>query len=156
MTRSRFSQLQDKVNTRSSTLEAFKVRPGENQYKGLDLTRLERDADSFEASRDDIIDKATAFLCDRFHGLGHDPILHAAATLTDHHSCPINNRQQMLICDEDAIQVLLEHFEALVNQNHFNLQSRVNKWMQVKVHLQRERGELQYNSNDLWKSRFQI
>ena len=103
-----------------------------------------------------MIDKATAFLCDRFHGLGHDPILHAAATSTDHHSWPINNRQQMLICDEDAIQVLLEHFEALVKQNHFNLQSRVNKWMQVKVHLQRERGELQYNSIDLWKSRFQM
>ena len=64
----------------------------------------ERDAESFEASRDDIIDKASAFLCDRFHGLGHDPILHAAATSTDHHSWPINNRQQMLICDKDAIR----------------------------------------------------
>ena len=66
------SQLQDKVNTRSSTLEVFRVRPGENltsfqqgagdrnQYKGLDLTRFKLDIDSFAASRDDIIDKATA------------------------------------------------------------------------------------------------
>ena len=59
--------------------------------------------ESFAASRDDIIDKATAFLSDRFQGLGHDPILRAAATLTNHHSWPINNPQQMLICDKDAI-----------------------------------------------------
>ena len=86
------SQLQDKVNTRSSTLEALKVRPDENltsfqqgvgdgnQYKGLDLTRIERDAESFAACRDDITDKATAFPSDRFQGLGHDPVLRGAAT----------------------------------------------------------------------------
>ena len=122
------SQLQDKVNTLSSTLEAFKVRLGENltsfqervgdgnQYKGLDLTRSARDAESFAASRDAIIDKATAFLSDRFQGLGHDPVLRAAATLTDHHSWPLNNRQQMLTFGENAIQVLSEHFDALLNQ----------------------------------------
>ena len=161
------SQLQDKVNTLSSTLEAFKVRPGENltsfqervgdgnQYKGLDLTRSARDAESFAASRDAIIDKATAFLSDRFQGLGHDPVLRAAATLTDHHSWPLNNRQQMLTFGEDAIQVLSEHFDALLNQNHFNLQSCLNEWMEIKVHVQRDVG-LQNNSNDFWKSKFQM
>ena len=62
----------------------------------------------------------------------------------------------MLIYGEDAIQVLSEHFEALLNQNHFNLQSCLDEWMEVKVHLQRERGELQYNNNDFWKSKFQM
>ena len=97
------SHVHDKVNTHSSKIEAFKVRPGKNltsfqkgvgdgnQHKGLDLTRFECDVESFEASRDDIIDKATDFLRDRFQGLGHDPILHAAATLTNHHSWPISN-----------------------------------------------------------------
>ena len=67
-------QLQDKVHTLSSTPEIFKVRPGENltsfqqgvgggnQYKGLDLTRCERDSESFAARGDDITDEATAFL----------------------------------------------------------------------------------------------
>ena len=93
------------MNTLSSTLEAFKVRPGKhlssfqqevgggNQYKPLDLPRSGRDAASFASSRDDIIDKATAFLSDRFQGLRRDPILRAAATLTYHHSWLINNRQ---------------------------------------------------------------
>ena len=61
------SQLQDKVNALSSTLDAFKVRPGEhlnsfqqevgdgNLYKGLDLTRSEHDATSFARSKDEII-----------------------------------------------------------------------------------------------------
>ena len=52
-------EVQDKVNTRSSTLEALKIRPDENltsfqqgvgdgnQYKGLDLTRFERDVTVF-------------------------------------------------------------------------------------------------------------
>lgn len=125
-----------------------------NQFKGIYLIRSRHDEESFAAKRDDIIDKATAFLRDRFHGLGHDPILHGAATLTDHHAWPITNRQQMLIYGEDAIQVLLEHFEALLNQNHFNLQSCLDEWMELKVHLQRVRGELQYNNNDFWKSKF--
>ena len=158
------SQLQDKVNTLLSSLEAFKVRPGKNltsfqqevgdgtQYKGLDLNRSGRDT----FSRDDVIDKITAFLSDSFQGLSNDPILHAAATLTDHHSWPINNRQQMLTYGEDAIEVLSEHFEALLNQNHFNLQSCLDEWMEVKVHLHRERGELQYNNIDFWKSKFQM
>ena len=57
----------------------------------------------------------------------------------------------MLTIGEDAIQVLSEHFDALLNQNHFNLQSCLNEWMEIKVHVQRERRELQYNSNDFWK-----
>ena len=86
-----------------------------NQFKGIDSIRSGHDEVSFAANRDDIIDKATTFLRDGFHGLGHDPILRGAATLTDHHAWPINNRQQMLIYVEDAIQVLSEHSEALLN-----------------------------------------
>ena len=84
------SQLQDKVNALSSTLESFKVRAGEhlnsfqqevgdgNLYKGLDLTRSERDTASFARSKDEIINKATAFITERFQGLGDDPILRGA------------------------------------------------------------------------------
>ena len=142
------------MNPLSSTLEAFKARPGKhynsfqkkvgdgNQYKGLELTRSGNDPVAFATSRDSIIDKATAFLSDRFQGLGHGPILCAAATLTDHHSWPTNNQQQLLIYGEHAIQFLTEHFEALLNQIHFNLQSCLDEWGETKVHLQRERTEL--------------
>ena len=49
-----------------------------------------------------------------------------------------------------------EYFEALLNQNHCNLHSCLDEWMEVKVNLQRGRGELQYNNNDFWKSKFQM
>ena len=63
----------------------------------------------------------------------------------------------MLIYGEDAIQVLSEHFEALLNQDHFNLRSCLDEWMELKVHLQRARGELYYNNNNnFWKSKFQM
>ena len=54
----------------------------------------------------------------------------------------LNNRQQLLIYGEDTIQVLSQYFEALLNQQHFNLQSCLDEWMQIKMHLQRERTNL--------------
>ena len=129
------SQLEDKVNALSSTLESFKVRAGEhlnsfqqevgdgNLYKGLNLTRSERDTAAFASNEDEIINKATAFITERFQGLGDDPILRGASTVTDHKSRPVNNRQQLLVHGEDAIQVLAQHFEVLLNQHHINLLS---------------------------------
>ena len=162
------SQLQDKVNALSSTLDSFKVRAREhlnsfqqevgdgNLYKGLELTRSECDTASFASSKDEIIDKATAFITDRFQGLGDDLILHGASTLTDHKSWPLNNRQQLLVYGEGAIQVLSQHFEALLNQHHFNLQSCLDEWMEIKMYLQRERTELQYSTTEFWKGKFQV
>ena len=162
------SQLQDKVNALSSTFESFKVRAGEhlnsfqqevgdgNLYKGLDLTRSERDTASFARSKDEIINKATAFITERFQGLGDDPILRGASTLTDHKSWPVNNREQLLVYGEDAIQVVAQHFEVLLNQHHFNLQSCLDEWMEIKMHLQRERTELQYSTTEFWKGKFQV
>ena len=162
------SQLQDKVNALSSTLESFKVRAGEhlnsfqqevgdgNLYKGLDLTRSEHDTASFVSSKDEIINKATAFITERFQGLSDDPILRGASTLTDHKSWPVNNREQLLVYGEDAIQVVAQHFEVLLNQHHFNLQSCLDEWMEIKMHLQRERTELQYSTTEFWKGKFQV
>ena len=53
------------------------------------------------------------------------------------------------------IQVLSEHFEVLLNQNHFNLQSCLDEWMEVKVDLQKERRDL-HNNNNFWKTKFQM
>ena len=162
------SQLQDKVNALSSTLESFKVRAGEhlnsfqqevgdgNLYKGLNLTRSEHDTASFSSSKDEIINKATAFITERFQGLSDDPILHGASTLTDHKLWPVNNREQLLVYGEDAIQVVAQHFEVLLNQHHFNLQSCLDEWMEIKMHLQRERTELQYRTTEFWKGKFQV
>ena len=62
----------------------------------------------------------------------------------------------MLIYGKGAIQVLSEHFEAFLSKNHFNLQSCLDEWMEVKVHWQRERRELEYNNNNFWKNKFQM
>ena len=81
------SQLQDKVYALSSTLDSFKLRAGEhpnsfqqevgdgNLYKGLELTRSECDTASFASSKDEIINQATAFITEKFQGLGDDPVL---------------------------------------------------------------------------------
>ena len=86
------SQLQDRVNALSSSLELFNVRAGEhlnsfqqevgygNLYEGPDLTRSEHDTESFDSSKDEIINKATAFITERYQGLGDDPILRGAST----------------------------------------------------------------------------
>ena len=162
------SQLQDKVNVLSSTLESFKVRAGEhlnsfqqevgdgNLYKGHDLTRSERNTASFASSKDEIVNEATAFITGRFQGLGEDQILCGASTLTDHKSWPVNNRKQLLVYGEDALQVLALHFEVLLNQHHFNLQSCLDEWMEIKMHLQKERTELQYSTTEFWKGKFQV
>lgn len=159
------SQLQDKVYALSSTLDSFKVRAGEhlnsfqqevgdgNLYKGLELTRSEHDTASFASSKDEIINQATAFITKRFQGLGDDPILRGASTLTDHKSWTLNNRQQLLVYSEDAIQVLSQHFEALLPV--LNLQSCLDEWMEIKMHLLRERTELQHNTTEFWKGKFQ-
>lgn len=78
------------------------------------------------------------------------------STWTDHKSWPINNRQQLLIYGEDAIQVSSQHFEALLNHHHFNLQSCLDEWMEIKMHLQRERTKLQYRTSEFWKGKFQV
>ena len=93
-------------------------------------------------------------ITERFQGLGDDPVLRGASTLTDHKSWPLNNRQQLLVYGEDAIQILSQHFEALLN-HHFNLQSCLEEWMEIKMHLQRERTELQYSTTEFWKGNFQ-
>ena len=163
------SQLQDKMYAMSSTLDSFKLRAAEhlnsfqqevgdgNLYKGLELTRSERDTASFASSKDEIINQATALasITERFQGLGDDPILRGASTLTDHKSWPLNNRQQLLVYGEDAIQVLSQHFEALLNHHHFNLQSCLEEWMEIKMHLQREMTKLQYSTTEFWKGKFQ-
>ena len=162
------SQLQDKVYALSSMLDSFKVRAGEhlnsfqqevgggNLYKGLELMRSEHDTASFASSKDEIINQATAFITERFQGLGDDPILRGASTLTDHKSQPLHNRQQLLVYGEDAIQVLSQHFEALLNHHHFNLQSYLDEWMEIKMHLQRERTKLQYSTTEFWNGKFHV
>jgi len=119
------------------------------------LARSEHDTASFASSKDEINNQATAFITERFQGLGDDPILRGASTLTDHKSWPLNNRQQLLVYDGGAIQVLSQHFEALLNHHHFNLLSCLEEWMEIKMHLQRERTELQYSTTEFWKGKFQ-
>ena len=145
------SQLQDKVNALSSTLATFRIRPGEhlnsfqqevgdgNLYKGVELTRSVHGAASFTSSKEETINKATAFITERFQGLGDDPVLHAASTLTDHQSWPVNNRHQLLTYGEDAIEVISQHFVALLNQQHFHPQNCLDECKEIKMHLQRER-----------------
>ena len=138
-------------------LNSFQQEVGDgNLYKGLNLTRSERDTASFARSKDEIINKATAFITERFQGLGDDPVLGGASILTDHKSWPVNNREQLLVYGEDAIQVVAQHFEVLLDQHHFNLQSCLDEWMEIKMHLQRERTELQYTTTGFWKGKFQV
>lgn len=69
-----------------------------------------------------------------------DPVLSAAAVLTNHRGWPVADRQ---------LQVPLVH-------HNFSLQDCLDEWMSLKFHVQRVRGELELKQSDFWKNKFML
>lgn len=79
------SRVQDKLTTLSATLESFKERPG--QHLNSFVTELERDpADrqAISAIQTSVVNAAMTFIQEMFEGMTTDPVLSAAAVLTNH------------------------------------------------------------------------
>ena len=57
-------------------------------FKIQELKGRDGDRDSFHQLKESVVDASLRFIHQRFQGLGSDPILFKAASLTSHHNWP--------------------------------------------------------------------
>ena len=100
------------------------------------------------------MNSATSFIQKRFENMGTDPMLTAAAVLTNHHDWPVGDRNLLLLHGENEVQTLYKHFPILLQKHNFILRECLDEWMNLKIHEQRVRGELELKQNLFWKQKF--
>ena len=61
-----------------------------------------------------------------------EPVLSAAAVLTNHQGWPVADRHQLLH-GENEIQTLHGHFQAPLEQHNFSLNDCLDEWMSLKI-----------------------
>lgn len=66
-------------------------------FKIQELEGRDGDRDSFHQLKESVVDASLRFIHQRFQGLGTDPILVAAASLTSHHNSPVANINLLLL-----------------------------------------------------------
>ena len=103
-----------------------------------------------------MVNAAITFIQERFEGMTTDPVLSAAAVLTDHRGWPVADRHLLLLHGETEIQTLHGHFQVLLVHHNFSLQDCLDEWMSLKFHVQRVRAELELKQSDLWKNKFML
>ena len=100
------------------------------------------------------MNSATSFIQKRFENMGTDPMLTAAAVLTNHHDWPVGDRNLLLLHGENEVQTLHKHFPILLQKHNFILREYPDEWMNLKIHEQRVRGGLELKQNLFWKQKF--
>lgn len=142
------SRVQDNLTALLAKLESFKVRPGQqlnsfltevgdgNTFKGIELQR-DADRQSVNAIQASAVNAAMTFIQERFERMETDPVLSAAAVLTNHRGWPVADRHRLLLHGENEIQTLRGHFQAPLEQHNFSLNDCLDEWMSLKFHVQR-------------------
>ena len=97
---------------------------------------------------------AMTFIQERFEGMETDPVLSAAAVLTNHRGWPVSDRYRLLLHGENEIQTLHGHFQVPLEQHNFSLHDCLDEWMSLKFHVQRVRAELELRQSEFWKNKF--
>ena len=102
------SRVQDNLTALLAKLESFKERPGQqlnsfltevgdgNTFKGIELQR-DADRQAINAIQASAVNAAMTFIQERFEGMETDPVLSAAAVLTNHRGWPVTDRQRLLL-----------------------------------------------------------
>lgn len=85
-----------------------------------------------------------------------DPVLSAAAVLTNHRGWSVADRHLLLLHGETEIQTVHGHFQVPLVHHNFSLQDCLDEWMSLKFHVQRVRGELELKQSDFWKNKFML
>ena len=113
--------VQDKVNTLIGSLDAMKMRSGEhlgsfeqsvgadNSFSGVILSKNAADNASFDITRNSLIELAKQFISSRFSYFNDDPILKAAACITEPLLWP-HDRMGLLVYGEEHLNTLIHHF----------------------------------------------
>ena len=159
------SRVQDNLTALLAKLESFKVRPGQqlnsfftevgdgNTFKGIELQR-DADRQAINVIQASAVNAAMTFIQERFERMETDPVLSAAAVLTNHRGWPVADRHQLLLHGENEIQTLHGHFQAPLEQHNFNLNDCLDEWMSLIFHVQRVRAELELRQSEFWKNKF--
>ena len=102
------SRVQDNLTALLAKLESFKERPGQqlnsfltevgdgNTFKGIELQR-DADRQAINAIQASAVNAAMTFIQERFEGMETDPVLSAAAVLTNHRGWPVTDRHRLLL-----------------------------------------------------------
>ena len=159
------SRVQDNLTALLAKLESFKERPGQqlnsfltevgdgNTFKGIELQR-DADRQAINAIQASAVNAAMTFIQERFEGMETDPVLSAAAVLTNHRGWPVTDRHRLLLHGENEIQTLHGHFQVPLEQHNFSLHDCLDEWMSLKFHVQRVRAELELRQSEFWKNKF--
>lgn len=106
------SRVQDNLTALLAKLESFKERPGQqlnsfltevgdgNTFKGIELQR-DADRQAINAIQASAVNAAMTFIQERFEGMEADPVLSAAAVLTNHRGWPVTDRHRLLLHGEN-------------------------------------------------------
>ena len=100
------------------------------------------------------MNSATSFVQKRCENMVADPVLTAAAVLTNHHDWPAGDKNLLFLHGENEVQTLYNHFRVLLQRHDFILQEHLDEWMNLKIHVQQVRGELEWKQNLFWKQKF--
>nr|XP_058947689.1 zinc finger protein 862-like [Pocillopora verrucosa] len=116
------SRVQDNLTALLAKLESFKERPGQqlnsfltevgdgNTFKGIELQR-DADRQAINPIQASVVNAAMTFIQERFEGMETDPVLSAAAVLTNHRGWPVTDRHRLLLYGKNEIQTLHGHFQ---------------------------------------------
>ena len=121
--------VQDKINTLTATLDAFKIRSGQHlrsfelsvgadfSFNGVILSKKTGDDASFDTTKDTVIELAKQFINSRFSNFKEDPVLKAAACITEPLLWP-HDRMSLLVYGEENLDSLKDHSAFLLPKTH--------------------------------------
>lgn len=157
--------VQDKVNTLIGSLDAMKIRSGEhlgsfeqsvgadNSFSGVILSKNAGDNASFDITRNSLIESAKQFISSRFSNFNDDPILKAAACITEPLLWP-HDRMGLLVYGEEHLNTLIHHFAFILQRPTvpFDEQACKEEWLELKLHY--NRGGLRLPAKEFWQEPF--
>lgn len=75
-----------------------------------------------------MVNAAMTFIQERFKGMTTDPVLSAAAVLTNHQGWPVADLHLLLLHGEAEIQTLHGHFQLPLGHHNFSLHDCLDEW----------------------------
>ena len=159
--------VQDKINTLTASLDALKLRSGQhlrsfeqsvcadNSFNGVILSKKTGDDASFDTTRDRLIELAKQFITSRFSNFNEDPVLKAAACITEPLLWP-HDRMGLLVYGEEHLNYLKDHFSVILQRPTvaFDEQACNEEWLELKLHY--NRGGLCLPAKEVWRAVYKL
>ena len=136
--------VQDKMNTLTASLDAFKIRSGQQMtsfeqsvgadfsFNGVILSKKTGDDASFDTTKDTLIELAKQFINSGFSNFKEDPVLKASACITEPLLLP-HDRMSLLVYVEGNTDYLKEDFAFILQRPTvaFDKQACKEEWLEL-------------------------